>query len=115
LPELAPQEHDLVIYKHRYSGFYETGLHEILAARGIDALLFTGCTTSVCVESTLRDAMYRDYRCLLLEDCCAEPIGSDRSVSNHDASLLVLEILFGWTADASSFLAAANATVQVSA
>lgn len=115
LPELAPRENDLVVYKHRYSGFYETDLHQILAARGIDTLVFTGCTTSVCVESTLRDAMYRDYRCLLLEDCCAEPIGSDRTPSNHDASLLVLEILFGWIADASTFLAAANNKAQVSA
>jgi nicotinamidase-related amidase len=32
-------------------------------------LIFTGCTTSVCVESTIRDAMFRDYACLLLEDC----------------------------------------------
>ena len=33
--------------------------------------------TSVCVESTIRDAMFRDYHCVLLADCTAEPIGSD--------------------------------------
>jgi hypothetical protein len=33
-----------------------------------------------------------------LEDCTAEPIGQDLPRSNHDASLLVLQILFGWVA-----------------
>ena len=41
--------------------------------------MFTGCTISVCVESTVKDAMFRDYHCLLLEDCTAEAIGADLS------------------------------------
>jgi len=36
-------------------------------------------TTSVCVESTLRDAMVSRYRCLLLADCAAEPSGANES------------------------------------
>ena len=59
-------------------------------------LIVTGCTTSVCVESTVRDAMYRDYTCLLLEDCTAEPVGQGLPRSNHEASLLVIQTLFGW-------------------
>jgi ureidoacrylate peracid hydrolase len=106
LPELAPREGDLVVAKHRYSGFFETELDAILRGRGIESLVFTGCTTSVCVDSTLRDAFYRDYRCLLLRDCTGEPIGSDLSRSNHEASLLVIETLFGWVADSHSFLRA---------
>ncbi|MBA2527675.1 MAG: isochorismatase family protein [Pyrinomonadaceae bacterium] len=60
LPQLAPEEGDFVVAKHRYSGFFETELDAILRERGIDSLVFTGCTTSVCVDSTLRDAFYRD-------------------------------------------------------
>ena len=41
-----------------------------------DTLIVTGCTTSVCVDATIREAFYRDYRCLLLSDCTAEPLGS---------------------------------------
>ena len=41
----------------------------------------------------MRDAFYRDYYCLLLEDCMAEPIAQ----TNHDASLNVLGRVFGWT------------------
>jgi ureidoacrylate peracid hydrolase len=91
IEELAPQAGDVVIAKHRYSGFFETDLDEVLRSRGITSLIFTGCTTSVCVESTLRDAFYRDYQCLLLTDCCAEAVGSDQERTNHDASLTVIE------------------------
>lgn len=96
--ELAPENGDIVLYKHRYSGFYETDLDAELRRRGIQSLIFTGCTTSVCVESTLRDAMFRDYHCLLLEDCTAEPVGNDLPRTNHDASLLVVRVLLGRTA-----------------
>jgi ureidoacrylate peracid hydrolase len=106
LPELTPEGGDIVVPKHRYSGFFETKLDAILRERGIDSLVFTGCTTSVCVDSTLRDAFYRDYRCLLLSDCTAEPIGSDLARSNHEASLLVIETLFGWVSDSRSLLLA---------
>lgn len=67
--ELSPETEDTIVYKHRFSGFYETELHDRLQAFGVKYLFFTGCTTSVCVESTIRDAMFRDYHCLLLEDC----------------------------------------------
>jgi ureidoacrylate peracid hydrolase len=40
--------------------------------------------------------MFRDYCCLVLRDCCAEPIGYRLSRSNHEASLLVIQTLFGW-------------------
>jgi ureidoacrylate peracid hydrolase len=84
--ELTPQPSDIVVTKHRFSGFYGTDLDVILRGLGIKHLVFTGCTTSVCVESTLRDAMFRDYRCLLLADCTAEPIGQELPRSNHEAS-----------------------------
>ena len=109
---LTPEPDDVVVTKHRYSGFYETDLDQELRAAGIDTLIFTGATTSVCVESTLRDAFYRDYRCLLLSDCTAEPIGSRLARSNHEASLLVIEALFGWVADSRSLLTALRGTPE---
>jgi ureidoacrylate peracid hydrolase len=103
---LVPQPGDIVVPKHRFSGFYETELNTILHGLGAKHLIFTGCTTSVCVESTIRDAMYRDYHCVLLEDCTAEPIGNGNSRSNHDASLLTIEVLFGWISDSQKFIEA---------
>ena len=106
LDELKPQPEDTVIYKTRFSGFYNTDLHERLQAFGVRHLIITGCTTSICVESTVRDAMFRDYLCLLLGDCMNEPIGAGLSRSNHDASLLSTEVLLGWVSDSHHFAAA---------
>jgi isochorismatase family protein len=78
----TPEAGDLILNKHRYSGFYENELDDILKSRSIKNLIFTGCTTSVCVESTIRDAMFRDFTCLLLADCTAEPIGYGLARSN---------------------------------
>jgi ureidoacrylate peracid hydrolase len=103
---LKPQAGDIVIYKHRFSGFYETDLDATLKQLGAKYLIVTGCTTSVCVESTIRDAMFRDYSCVLLADCAAEPIGCDFPRSNHEASLLVIQTLFGWVSESSAFVRA---------
>jgi ureidoacrylate peracid hydrolase len=110
--ELAPQIDDIVIYKHRFSGFYETELHDTLQRMNVRDLIFTGCTTSICVDSTIRDAMFRDYRCLVLEDCMAEPIGSKVERTNHEATLLTLQALFGWVASSSDLLTAFPATAE---
>lgn len=100
LDGLTPEPGDHVVSKHRYSGFFETELDEVLRALDAKYLLVTGCTTSVCVESTVRDAMFRDYSCIVLEDCTAEPIGAGLPRTNHEASLLVIETLFGWVSNA---------------
>jgi ureidoacrylate peracid hydrolase len=100
LPELAPKNSDTVVWKHRYSGFYETELDSVLKRLGVISLIVTGCTTSVCVESTVRDAMFRDYFCVLLGDCMAEPVGT------HDASLALMQARFAWVTESKHFLLA---------
>jgi ureidoacrylate peracid hydrolase len=106
IPELTPEPGDSVVWKHRYSGFFETELDSVLRTHSVKTLIVTGCTTSICVESTIRDAFFRDYRCLLLEDCAAEPIGADLPRGNHEASLLSIQLLFGWIARSTDFIAA---------
>lgn len=101
LDALAPEPSDHVVSKHRYSGFFETELDELLQGLGARTLLVTGCTTSVCVESTVRDAMFRDYTCVVLEDCTAEPIGAGVT-NNHAASLVVIETLFGFVSNSAA-------------
>ena len=109
IDELRPQAGDTVMYKTRFSGFFQTDLDAILRTRGITTLIVTGCTTSICVESTVRDAMFRDYRCVLLADCMSEPIGDGLARSNHDASLLSTEVLLGWVSNSASFIRAITA------
>jgi len=106
VPELKPQPGDDVIYKTRFSGFFGTDLDARLEKLGVKHLVITGCTTSICVDSTVRDAMFRDYLCVLLADCMSEPIGHGLPRSNHDASLLSAEVLLGWVSDSERFLKA---------
>jgi ureidoacrylate peracid hydrolase len=110
--ELRPQPGDIVVSKHRYSGFFETTLHDELRRLGASYLLIAGCTTSVCVESTVRDAMFRDYVCVVLEDCTAEPLGAGLLRSNHEASLLTIET-FGWVATSEAVVGALTAGTAV--
>ena len=106
LDELKPRSGDTVMYKTRYSGFYGTELDSVLKKRAVKWLLITGCTTNVCVESTVRDAMYRDYSCVLLADCTGEPIGREFGRTNHEASLLVIQTLFGWVSESAEVIRA---------
>jgi ureidoacrylate peracid hydrolase len=108
--ELKPLAGDIAIYKHRFSGFYQTDLDSTLRKLGIKHLIITGCTTSVCVEATVRDAMFRDYSCVLLEDCISQPtLGHSLPGSNHDASLVLAEVFFGWVSNSEQFITALQA------
>ena len=102
--ELMPGEGEQVIYKTRFSAFYRTELDDLLRSWEVKHLIVTGCTTSICVESTIRDAFFRDYHCVLLEDCAAEPMGRDLSRTNHEASVLLVERIFGSVSTSANFV-----------
>jgi ureidoacrylate peracid hydrolase len=106
LDELTPSPDDAVIYKTRFSGFYKTELDELLTSWGTKHLVVTGCTTSICVESTVRDAFFRDYHCIVLEDCTAEPMGLGLSRSNHEATTMLFERIFASVSSSSDFVRA---------
>jgi ureidoacrylate peracid hydrolase len=104
LDELQPKPGDVVLYKNRFSGFHQTGLDDVLKKKGIRRLIFTGCTTSVCVESTVRDAVFLDYAPVVLADCTAEPAGFEM---NHKATLTLIEKrLFGSVSNSDEFIRA---------
>ena len=60
--EIAPLENEKIIYKHRYSAFYNTDLETVLRVQKIEDVAICGIMTNMCCESTARDAYYRDYR-----------------------------------------------------
>ena len=68
-PELEVGEEDIVVIKHRYSGFHNTDLDDYLRSNGITDTLFAGCATNVCVATTLYDAYDNGYDVTLLSDC----------------------------------------------
>ncbi|MGF1457733.1 MAG: cysteine hydrolase family protein [Leptolyngbyaceae cyanobacterium] len=68
VPELAPHPGEIVIGKPGKGAFYATQLGSILQQHGITHLIFTGVTTEVCVQTTMREANDRGYECLLVEE-----------------------------------------------
>ncbi|MGY4830684.1 cysteine hydrolase family protein [Sphaerotilaceae bacterium SBD11-9] len=68
VPELLPQDGDIVIAKPGKGAFYGTNLTEVLQSRGITHLIFGGVTTEVCVQTTMREANDRGYECLIVEE-----------------------------------------------
>lgn len=78
LDTLTPEGDDAVIQKNRPSAFYATQLESILASMRVKNLVFCGVTTNMCVETTVRDACQRDFRCFVASDAVGE-VEDDRS------------------------------------
>lgn len=104
----------LSLYKTRISGFYKTELDDLLKRWGAKHLVVTGCTTSIYVEPTVRDAFFRDYHCIVLADCTAEPMGLELSRSNHEASMMLFERIFASVSSSNDFVNALDLTALVS-
>lgn len=66
--DLKPAPGEVVIKKHRYSGFFGTDLDIILRSSGIETVVIIGTTTENCCQATARDAMFRDYFVVFLAD-----------------------------------------------
>lgn len=71
VPELDVRPQDIIVDKTCNSAFTYTDFEHVLRAQGITHLLFTGCTTDVCVHTTLREACDRNFQCLTISDACA--------------------------------------------
>jgi ureidoacrylate peracid hydrolase len=82
--------HEVVVSKHRLSGFWGTDLDLVLRSNGVKTVLMTGTATSGCVESTSRDAFFADYYTVTVEDCCA-----DRGQDRQDFSMRAMGWGFG--------------------
>jgi nicotinamidase-related amidase len=72
IPELAPTEHDFVIEKRVYSGFYETGLDSLLRSlykgKGVETVILVGVHTHICIRHTAASAFYRGYKIVVPRD-----------------------------------------------
>jgi len=91
-PGMDARPEDERVEKHRFSAFIQGSgaLEARLRARGFDTVLITGTVTSVCCESTARDAMMRDFRTVMVSDGNAAT-----SDSEHEAALLGFHAMFG--------------------
>ncbi len=89
--ELPVAPVDLVVHKHRLSGFWDNELDSILRRRQVTTLVFAGINTDRCVFATLTDAAFIGYDCILAADACAT--SSPAFVT--DAVLFLVRQLYG--------------------
>src|SRR5277367_3215415 len=103
IPELYPLASEPVIDKPGKGAFYQTDLELVLKNRGIDTLFVCGVTTEVCVNTTVREANDRGFRCIVLSDCCASYFPEF-----HEMGLAMIKAqggIFGSVAGSKPFLA----------
>ena len=102
--DLYPRAGEPVVDKPGKGAFYATDLHLILADRGIENLIVCGVTTEVCVNTTVREANDRGYRCIVPSDCCASYFPEF-----HEMGLRMIKAqggIFGWVSDSTRILKA---------
>jgi nicotinamidase-related amidase len=107
IPELYPLDSEVVIDKPGKGAFYATELTDVLEKYGIENLLVCGVTTEVCVNTTVREANDRGYRCVVIADGCASYFPEF-----HDMGLKMIKAqggIFGWVADSAAVLKAMKA------
>lgn len=75
--ELSPITEDHVVIKRRDSAFQDTEIEVWLRSFKVDALIFAGIDTSICVESSLRDAFNHGYDIILISDATASSVGKN--------------------------------------
>jgi nicotinamidase-related amidase len=99
--DVSPQ--DIIVDKTCNGAFTYTDFEHVLRAQGITHLLFSGCTTDVCVHTTLREACDRNFQCLTISDACAS--GDQKA---HEAALHMVTVengIFGALTDSSAVIA----------
>lgn len=64
-------EKDILVDKHRLTGFYKSQLDDILRFRGLQTLFFGGVNTDQCVFGTLIDASHLGYDTFMVKDLTA--------------------------------------------
>lgn len=86
--QIKPISGDHIVIKRRDSAFHDTEIGVWLRSLGIDTLIFCGIDTSICVETSLRDAFNIGYDIVLISDAT--------SSSNHKHYESTLENVKGY-------------------
>ncbi len=71
IEKIIHTDEDNVIIKRRDSAFQDTEINVWFEALGINTIVFAGVDTSICVETSLRDAFNQGYDVILISDATA--------------------------------------------
>ncbi|MDU6746652.1 MAG: isochorismatase family cysteine hydrolase [Bradyrhizobium sp.] len=104
IPAIYPIDGEVVIDKPGKGALYATETGAALQHHGIENLLVCGVTTEVCVNTTVREANDRGYRCVVISDGCASYFPEF-----HEMGLKMIKAqggIFGWVAESAAVLQA---------
>ncbi|MFA6262511.1 MAG: cysteine hydrolase [Bacteroidia bacterium] len=108
IPALAPAAGEWVIDKPGKGMFWGTcepgGLHAKLQAAGVTHLVFTGVTTEVCVQTSMREANDRGYEGLIVEDATESYFPAFKQAAL--AAIVAQGAIVGWKTRSARLLAA---------
>ncbi|MCF2970892.1 cysteine hydrolase [Synechococcus sp. Nb3U1] len=98
--ELHPNDQDIHVTKHRFSGFWDTDLDSILRNLGVTTLFIGGVNADQCVLTTLQDAHFLGYDTILLQDCTA----TTSPAFCLEATYYNVKLLFGFLTQSQALL-----------
>jgi ureidoacrylate peracid hydrolase len=101
--ELKPGLDDHVVIKRRDSVFQDTEVEVWLRSLGIDSIIFSGIDTSICVESSLRDAFNHGYDVVLISDATAS-----NNLDHYDSTLDNIRNYYGLVMNLDEFTSNSN-------
>lgn len=99
---LEVDDADLLVDKHRMSGFFGTPLDAILRRLGADTVLFAGVNADQCVLATLTDAACLGYDVVMIEGASA----TTSPAFCYDAAVYNVRQCFGFTTETPALIAA---------
>ncbi|MTJ11226.1 cysteine hydrolase [Anabaena sp. UHCC 0187] len=102
--ELEQLPEDIKVDKYRMSGFWDTHLDSILRNLGLTTIFFAGVNADQCVLSTLSDANFLGYDCILVKDCTATTSPEYCWL----ATLYNVQQCFGFVTDSTAILTVIN-------
>lgn len=114
---IAPEPNEPVIQKQLYSGFFETNLDSVLRGYGARNLVVVGFDSRICLGTTVVDAMYRNYRVVVLRDAVGT---TEYPETKRDGWATFMAIRFietnvGYTASTDEFIAACDQAATATA
>lgn len=100
VPEMEPQDGDVVVVKRTIGAFYGTDLAAQLRERGVDTVVMAGLATTMGVESTARAAADHGFHVVFAADAM-----SGMTTAEHEHALAVVLPRFGDVLDTQELLA----------
>lgn len=92
--EIKPAPEDHIVVKRRDSAFHDTEIGVWLKSLGVDTLIFCGIDTSICVETSLRDAFNNGYDVILISNATAS--GNRK---HFESTLEIVKDYYGYVMD----------------